>query len=229
MSYRSWSRSLVAVGAVVFLLGAEVDSAGGMQPDHDDIQRETFTDIRDGKTYRWVQIGSQTWMAENLGYATAAGSWCYEEDERQCDTYGRLYDWPTALSVCPDGWHLPSDEEWTTLEAALGREPGRQLKVGGTTGFEAMLAGVRLYSGDYIGIGASTHFWTSTSFSGEHTDHSFERGLFRDQPGMLRDGYGHVGGVSVRCIRDCTATPDQDGSKRQTTHVIAAEYAHRLF
>ncbi|MCL2218551.1 MAG: hypothetical protein FWC23_01115 [Chitinispirillia bacterium] len=91
------------------------------------ISGNTLTDS-DGKQYRIVTIGSQMWMAENLNY-NASGSVCYNNQESNCNTYGRLYDWATVMNgassstlspsgvqgICPSGWHVPSDAEWETL------------------------------------------------------------------------------------------------------------------
>jgi uncharacterized protein (TIGR02145 family) len=105
-------------------------------------EKEIFIDSRDGREYKIVAIDTQTWMAENLNYA-AYGSKCggtdgslhstthfYDESTETCDKYGRLYDWATAMTVCPEGWHLPSDEEWTLLTDYAGGDSiaGRKLK-----------------------------------------------------------------------------------------------------
>jgi uncharacterized protein (TIGR02145 family) len=74
----------------------------------------TFTDSRDGQRYRMVTIDSQTWMAQNLNYATDS-SWCYNDNNLICQRYGRLYDWSMAMTACPSGWRLPTGDDWEKL------------------------------------------------------------------------------------------------------------------
>jgi uncharacterized protein (TIGR02145 family) len=144
----------------------------------------TFTDSRDGKTYKTVKIGNQVWMAENLNYKTSSGSWVYENIQDNASIYGRLYDWETADNVCPSGWHLPSDDEWKQLEMAIGMsqsevdvmdargtDEGYKLKAIGTWqwpdgtdeyGFAALPGGQCANYNNFYDIEYFAYFWTST-------------------------------------------------------------------
>ena len=145
---------------------------------------ESFTDTRDGQSYGIVQIGSQTWMAENLNYEIE-GSACPEGDKRNCSKYGRLYTWAAAQKVCPEGWHLPDRADFEQLIAsAAGTDLASGMAVAGEKlkstsgwfkkgngsddfGFNALPAGYRLAGnnatgGKFDGIGGYAHLWTAT-------------------------------------------------------------------
>lgn len=95
-----------------------------------DAIHNTLRDLRDGKVYRTMVFGGekpQIWMAENLNYFDTLRtpslknySWCYKNDESQCNIYGRFYAWEPAMDACPRGWHLPSYWEWETLVKTMG-------------------------------------------------------------------------------------------------------------
>jgi uncharacterized protein (TIGR02145 family) len=106
---------------------------------------DTFLDSRNNQTYKRVSIGRQVWMGENLNFKTDS-SWCYNNTESYCDTYGRLYQWHAAMAidaiydftlwggsdvnhqgVCPDGWHLPSNGEWKILVGYVDANNGSEI------------------------------------------------------------------------------------------------------
>ncbi len=173
----------------------------------------TFTDPRDDQTYTLIDIGSQTWFAVNLNYNTG-NSWCYDNNGSNCDIYGRLYTWEAATSACPDGWHLPSDDEWTTLIDFLGGEDvaGGKMKETGTThwnspntgatnssGFTALPGGYRNTFGSFSIKGYYGGWWSATEYSS--TD-AWGRKLYYDYDKVSRNYNGKDYGFSVRCVRD---------------------------
>lgn len=136
----------LGTGAVRCVKGAEKPSWRYL---NSDVSYGTLTDSRDNQVYKTVDIGDQTWMAENLNYEYNIGtakSFCYKNNDENCLKYGRLYNWSAAMDsaakfssvgegcgyevtctiqgvargVCPEGWHLPSEYEWNTLIYAVG-------------------------------------------------------------------------------------------------------------
>jgi uncharacterized protein (TIGR02145 family) len=188
---------------------------------------------RDNKKYKSVKIGNQVWMSENLNYA-AEGSKCYgesgkvlvgynekdeeiyttlsaEEVQANCDKYGRLYDWKTAIEACPKGWHLPSDDEWQTLVDFAGGDKvaGGKFKAksgwldfqgkssNGTDdyGFSALPGG----SGGFLGVGIYGIWWSATESSASYAWIRYMGGLIAR---VDRDNGGKSVLYSVRCVQN---------------------------
>ena len=136
-------------------------------------ETSSFTDPRDGKIYKTVKIGDQWIMAENLAYKPDIGNfWAYENIDSNILIYGYLYDWETAMNIAPDGWHLPSRDEWIDVRKALGGKHGTwkyleeiypKLIAGGSSGLNMLLGGVRTCDGKYRYLGDKARFWTSTT------------------------------------------------------------------
>lgn len=196
-----------------------------------DIQQgeNTFVDSRDGKVYKWVKIGNQTWMAENLAFATTNGSWAYDNDFTNIGKYGYLYNYETALKVCPSGWHLSSFDEWKTLAEYITSQKGpyyhtdsfwdnvgghlkslngweEYYKDGNGTndfGFSALPGGYGKVNGsEFSTIGYNGKWWTSTEFN----DYGFLMGksitLTGANAGLHSGAAATPYGYSVRCIKD---------------------------
>lgn len=131
-----------------------------------------YTDIRDGKIYKTVKIGNQWIMAENFAYKPDQGNyWAYNNDTNNVSIYGYLYDWETAKMIAPDGWHLPSKDEWITFRKSLGGKRAvwkysqivyKQMINSGSSGFNALLGGLLDCNGKFKYLGEQTDFWSST-------------------------------------------------------------------
>lgn len=170
-------------------------------------QTSTFTDPRDGQVYKTVKIGNQTWMAENLNFKPQGDSWCYENEDFLCDTYGRLYPWRVAIYICPRGWRLPSEEDFKILLDSFGGRGSNAyhaLKDGGSSGFSALFGGGRWDNGNFNGIGSSGGFWSSSECnfwpSSESVIHAWRLHIGNSNASIARH-FKHLG-FSVRCIKN---------------------------
>ena len=169
-------------------------------------------DDRDGQTYRTITIGSQTWMAENLNYENE-DSFCFEYEEENCERYGRLYPWESAQLACPDGWHMPSPEEFSTLIDLAGGKAvaGARLKsmegweTGAVStddyGFTALPAGRRGYYHDFTDKTLGAYFWSNSRVQNSTAAYNMDL-RFDTDSAMVRDNPDAHDGNSVRCIRD---------------------------
>jgi uncharacterized protein (TIGR02145 family) len=196
----------------------------------------TVTD-KDGNVYNTITIGTQTWMKENLkvtkyndgtaiplvtdntawGALSTPGYCWYNNDQTTYgNTYGALYNWYTVNigKLCPTGWHVPTDAEWTTLTTFLGGESvsGGKLKETGTThwlspntgatnetGFTALPGGYRNYDGTFHFIGYYGFWWSATE---NITSTAWYRFMYYNSSGVGRSYYDKRYGLSVRCLRD---------------------------
>lgn len=174
-------------------------------------------------SYRTVEIGNRTWMAENMAWQTTV-SFCYGEDTHNCENYGHLYSWEDAKNLCPDGWSLPSKEEWEELIKSVGdgsaKKAGEALKTisgwkndgNGTDeyGFSALPAGYwsNYWSDDgvrYFGLEGAAHFWSATATeSGSDSAYGLKLEFSVDSAWMSKYSVTgeHYYALSVRCILD---------------------------
>jgi uncharacterized protein (TIGR02145 family) len=196
----------------------------------------TVKDV-EGNVYKTVTIGSQTWMAENLRsikltdgsqipYISDKNSWSlltspgysYYSNDSISYKYqgGALYNWYTinTKKLCPAGWHVPSENEWTTLISSLGVDSiaGGKLKSTGTiswispntaatnsTGFNALPSGYRFYNGSYNNFYYSGNWWTSTEYSATAAKYCY---LVYNKGNLGKNYLDKQYGFSVRCIKD---------------------------
>ena len=194
----------------------------------------TLVDDRDGQTYKTVKVGDQWWMAENLNFETD-NSYCYNDSVEYCEKYGRLYTWAVAMDsagtwsvngkdcgyketcsptypvrgVCPDGWHLPSMDEWDTLTVVDGLHTCTRLKStsgwlndgNGTddSGFSMFPAVSRYKDGSFSYESRDAYFWSSIEYSNDDA-----RGVHfhynNDDVYWTYDAKSYA--YSVRCLKD---------------------------
>jgi uncharacterized protein (TIGR02145 family) len=201
---------------------------------------QNITDV-DGNTYKTVYIGNQQWMAENLKTSkyndgtvipnvtdntewknNKTGAWCYFYNDANYNTkYGKLYNWYAInattndnKNVCPTGWHVPTDNEWTFLSDYLGGEnvAGGKMKEVGTTNwispnkdaintslFSALPGEFRYYSGGFGSNSERCDFWSSTE---NYTENAWYRNLHSNDGKLYRFSFTKDFGLSIRCLKD---------------------------
>jgi uncharacterized protein (TIGR02145 family) len=178
-------------------------------------QQPGVEDPRDSRRYPIITIGPLQWLGRNLEFAMPS-SWCYQDDARDCAANGRLYEWTAAMRACPAGWTLPSDEDWMTLETALGMaisalraegargtNQGTQLLDGGQSGFNVLVTGYRRPAGDYARRGERAAFWTRTE--ADNTAEAWHRDVRPSVGTIYRSPVTKTYALSVRCVRPSTA------------------------
>ena len=180
---------------------------------------DSFRDSRDGQSYRTVLMpDGKTWMAQNLNFLRHAfgESWCYGNDDSNCEKYGRLYDWEAAMIACPSGWHLPTRQEWNNLVETAGGSSiaGSRLKsqtgwvdysgISSTDeyGFSALPGGNRGTDGYFYYAGDFGFWWSATE--GGTTD-AWYRLMYCYYDGVIESSSDKSFGFSVRCVEDNAA------------------------
>ena len=215
------------------LSSSSIPSSSSVMPSSSSVTKDWFnaaitygslTDTRDNQTYKTVVIGAQTWMAENLNYTPSSGnSWCYNNLASNCATYGRLYDWSTVMAgsvssatspsrvqgICPSGWHVPSNAEWTVLTDYVDSSTaGTQLKVNSSLwstntgtddyGFSALPGGC-YYGSGFGNVGYSGKWWSATAYS---STGAYYWGMYYVYAYVYSIYFDKSYGFSLRCIKD---------------------------
>ena len=166
----------------------------------------------------WITIGTQTWAKANLNVGTKVSDvtgqtnnsvlekYCYNNDEANCTAYGGLYQWDEAMQysasekaqgICPAGSHIPTDAEWTTLKTYLGSSTaGLQLKSGGTSGFNLLLAGMLPFGSAFDKLSTGGYLWSSTKSNST----AWLIAAFPGFDGVTQYTNATNYGFSVRCI-----------------------------
>jgi len=169
-----------------------------------------LTDPRDEQTYKTTEINGKIWMAENLNYEIE-DSWCYDNNPENCVKYGRLYNWYSAMEVCPPDWRLPTGHEWEDLAKFIEYRAGEKLKAtsgwnnggNGTDkyGFEALPGGERYAEKNFKDAGDKGYWWTATERS--NGTEAYRESISYNYD-IVSGGYHNkeFGNFSVRCVKE---------------------------
>ncbi len=163
---------------------------------------ETFTDPRDNQTYKVKDINGVKWFVQNLNFAIEDGSMCYDRDDENCKAYGRLYNQATAVSACPEGSRLSTDEDWKMLEVYAGgaSEAAEKLRSNGSDdyAFTAMFGGYANKNGISTTIGEGAYFWTEKA---DDDKRGTARSMFSTDKDVSSISVDNGFYLAVRCIK----------------------------
>ena len=203
--------SLLLAGIYCLLLFSACKKEEISESKQEPIPNNSFVDSRDNQSYKTVQIGSQIWMAENLKFKSP-NSLCYDNNPENCIQYGRLYDWEEAMTACPDGWRLPTFDDWVLLGKIVGESvAGKVLKSesgwssdgNGTNErkFNALPGGKHnvYYPIGFDRIGDFGYWWSSSEF---HPQEAWTAGITYNSDYLILFSSGFkVDGHSCRCLK----------------------------
>lgn len=184
----------------------------------------SFVDSRDNQEYKYVNINGIQWMADNLNYKSQ-NSLTYNNNERNSEVYGRLYNWKEAKSVCPSDWRLPTEDDWQQLEESIGLSQvviestgwrgdslGNQLKKRNEDlwfgelsinqndiGFKAISGGVAFDNSSFANLGKCVYYWSATNY---YSSFAWSRYLSYDRGDIFRNISAIQWYFSVRCVKE---------------------------
>ncbi|MBK8884675.1 MAG: hypothetical protein IPN67_20685 [Bacteroidales bacterium] len=167
-------------------------------------------DVRDGNTYSTITIQGVTWMAENLKFKPNTGAYFFDHNSDNLPCYGFLYEWKTALNVCPSGWHLPSGSEFQTLANHFEHGDTWKKLPSDPTSFAIQLGGMQDYEGTFSEMDESAYYWTSTEYDNINAEY-FSYLMISNKPVIdisRKEDIPEIPGTeksnkySVRCIRN---------------------------
>jgi uncharacterized protein (TIGR02145 family) len=126
--------------------------------------QDKFKDKRDGTVYRTITLSGVTWMVENLKFKAIEGANFYDNNVNNVPVYGVLYEWKTAMKVCPSGWHLPSGAEFQALSNYFEQKDSWRKLESDPLSFNIQMGGMQDYEGTFSEADESGYYWTSTEY-----------------------------------------------------------------